>query len=131
MFEHTGPNQTGHPDPGTSIEDPNQATLTLKLDPGPHSQLCQLIRYKSRPQLLELRPGLGFGQKSPYTSTHTSSCVQVAEEDEQVPGVDPREVQRSEARSDKEELRCVIAVIRHGGTHSTDGLFALLFMKGR
>ncbi|MEW5317234.1 MAG: hypothetical protein WDW38_008551 [Sanguina aurantia] len=38
----------------------------------------------------------------------------VAEEDEQVPGVDPREVQRSEARSDKEELRCVIAVIRHG-----------------
>lgn len=40
---------------------------------------------------------------------------QVAEEDENVFGVDPLEVQRSEARSDKEELRCVIAVIRHGG----------------
>lgn len=51
--------------------------------------------------------------------------MQVAEEDEQVPGVDPREVQRSEARSDKEELRCVIAVIRHGGTHVTINYFRI------
>lgn len=42
---------------------------------------------------------------------------QVAEEDENVFGVDPLEIQRSEARSDKEELRCVIAVIRHGGKY--------------